>query len=69
MLNGIRSLAMFWVIYGHAMSMSVGYSENILTIQKHVLDNWKFLTVSGGLYSVDTFFFVGGFLVAYAFLK
>ena len=30
---------------------------------------WPFLIVEAGLFAVDTFFFVGGFLVAYVFLR
>lgn len=61
-LNGIRSLSMLWVIYGHTMSMSI--------VEKNVLFDWKFLTVSSALYSVDTFLFVGGFiLLAYGFQR
>jgi peptidoglycan/LPS O-acetylase OafA/YrhL len=68
-LNGIRAISILWVIYGHTMSMSIGYSLNIGTVEKNVLFDWKFLTVSSALYSVDTFFFVGGFILAYGFQK
>jgi hypothetical protein len=51
------------------MSMSIGYSLNIGTVEKNVLFDWKFLTVSSALYSVDTFFFVGGFILAYGFQR
>ena len=33
-LNGIRSLAMLWVIFGHEYSFDYGYSENFLTIER-----------------------------------
>lgn len=44
-LNGIRTLAMLWVIFGHEMSLPVGYSLNILSVEKYILSDWKFLIV------------------------
>lgn len=68
-LNGVRSLAMLWVILGHEMSMPIGYSTNILNAEKSILSDWRFLVIEAGLYAVDTFYFVGGLLLGYAFMK
>ena len=43
-------------------------SENGLTLQQQITGPF-FLIIEGGLLAVDTFFFVGGFLVAYAVLR
>ena len=66
--NGIRSLAMMWVIFGHEYSLVLGFTSNILSLNNK-FGSWFFLIIEAALFSVDTFFFVGGFLVAYVFLR
>lgn len=44
-INGVRSLSMLWVIFGHVMSMAVGFSSNLLKAEQNVISNWKFLVV------------------------
>ena len=67
-LNGVRALAMMWVVFGHEYSMILGEVKNILWMGGKFAA-WPFLIVEAGLFAVDTFFFVGGFLVAYVFLR
>ena len=67
-LNGVRSLMMLWVILSHEYSFFIGVSENTMSIPQ-ILSRWQFLIVESGFFAVDAFFFIGGFLVAYAFLK
>jgi peptidoglycan/LPS O-acetylase OafA/YrhL len=67
-LNGVRSLCMLWVVFGHQFLFVVQISENTMSINNQ-FQRAYFLLVEAGLFSVDTFFFIGGFLVAYAVLK
>ena len=67
-LNGVRALCMLWVIFGHQYTFVLSFAENILTISDTVKTPFM-LFVEAGLFSVDTFFFIGGFLAAYAVLK
>lgn len=67
-LNGVRSLAMLWVIFGHQYSMIIINTSNLLSINE-ILSTWKELIIEAGILAVDTFFFVGGFLVAYSVLR
>ena len=67
--NGVKSLSMMWVIFGHVYSLSINFSTNSFTFEKNQLSGWYALLLEAALFSVDTFFFLGGFLVAYAVLK
>ena len=67
-LNGVRSLMMLWVIFSHELSFFIGIAENVTSIPE-LISGWQFLLVESGFFAVDAFFFIGGFLVAYAFLK
>ena len=67
-LNGVRALSMLWVIMGHEYSFNIPYSANGIDLEPQISNNF-FLIVEGGLMAVDTFFFVGGFLAAYAVLR
>lgn len=40
-----------------------------MTLENNVMGDFRFLVVLAGLYAVDVFFFIGGFLIAYAFIK
>ena len=67
-LNGIRSLAMVWVILGHAFVFGLGFVANFTSLEQRV-KSYFFLFLESGLFAVDVFFFVGGFLVAYSVLR
>ena len=67
-LNGVRALAMMWVVFGHETSLTIGQSQNLLTMQPK-FESWSFLVIEAALFAVDTFFFVGGFFVAYVFIR
>jgi peptidoglycan/LPS O-acetylase OafA/YrhL len=60
---------MGWVVIGHVMSFGLGSSINAPTVYPHYLNRTIFLFVEGGILAVDVFFYVGGFLVAYALLR
>ncbi len=68
--NGIRALSMIWVVIGHTMSFSISGMINIASsLEPNTLLKPYFLPVEAGLFAVDVFFYVGGFLLAYVFLK
>jgi hypothetical protein len=69
-LSGVRVLSICWIILGH----SVGFAqnapiENFLTAQELVFKSTTTSIFSGGLYAVDTFFFMSGFLTWYLITK
>lgn len=66
--NGIKSLCMLWVIFGHHFSVRLKYDVNISSLTRQV-DQFFYLFVTGAFLAVDVFFFIGGFLVAYSFLR
>lgn len=59
---------MFWVIFGHEFSTRLKNAVNIVNIPSHI-ETWFYLFVIGAFFAVDVFFFIGGFLVAYSFLR
>lgn len=68
--NGIRVMSMAWVVLGHVFAMRMKFSA-ILNLD--VVIEWlrepKGLLIYGAFYSVDTFFWISGFLMAYLFLS
>ncbi|CAF3832680.1 unnamed protein product, partial [Rotaria sp. Silwood1] len=67
-INGIRVLALFWVIFGHLFSFGAFYSSNLLDIIAWS-NNLAFQLILGGQFSVDTFFVLSGFLTAIVFVR
>ena len=70
-LNGIRVLSMFWVILGHTfvwVSM-LGLLKNPAEFMATVPRRFSFQAIFGGTFSVDSFFFLSGTLVAYLTLR
>ena len=69
-LNGARALSMFWVVLGHTFLMSQGVvgHQHPQDIQRTPLNdaaaetNWAFMFVLNAQMSVDTFFYMAGFL-------
>jgi peptidoglycan/LPS O-acetylase OafA/YrhL len=59
---------MFWVIFGHLFSIRLKYDVNIAGLASNV-EKFFYVFVTGGFLAVDVFFFVGGFLVAYSFMR
>jgi peptidoglycan/LPS O-acetylase OafA/YrhL len=59
---------MFWVIFGHEFSVRLRNDINVVTIAP-TIETWFYLFVIAAFFAVDVFFFIGGFLVAYSFLR
>eukprot|EP01136_Pigoraptor_vietnamica_P023574 Opistho-1_new@75809 len=70
MLNGMRVISMAWVVLGHSVMQVLGLVgfQNLDNFARATKE-WYFQFVLGAEYSVDTFFFISGFLVAYMLLK
>ncbi|CAF0871536.1 unnamed protein product [Brachionus calyciflorus] len=66
--HAIRVLSLAWVILGHSYIFSLAFVDNIADIIP-VLKRFSFLIVSNAFFSVDSFFFLSGFLTCYTFLK
>jgi Predicted acyltransferases len=71
-LNGMRSLSMLWIIFGHTLAVqsSIGYQNPAAVLPP----TGMMTSVLGTLflsarYAVDTFFFIGGYLVMSGLLK
>ena len=67
-LNGLRVISMFWVIQGHTYSFSMQTTNNPV-YSYTVVKRFTFQAIANGTFSVDTFFFLSGLLVAYLTLK
>jgi hypothetical protein len=66
--NGVKSLCMLWVILGHEYSVRLHNNVNATDLEVQI-EVWFFLFVVAAFFAVDVFFFLGGFLVAYSFLR
>lgn len=66
--NGIKTICMLWVIFGHQFSVRLKNDVNILSIPG-IVEKPFYLFVVGAFLAVDVFFFIGGFLVAYSFMR
>lgn len=67
-IHGIRALSMAWIILGHTCIISFKYSDN-MELRKVVEQQFFFQTITNGAFSVDTFFFISGFLVSFIYFR
>ncbi|KAG5682060.1 hypothetical protein PVAND_011445 [Polypedilum vanderplanki] len=67
-IHGIRTFSMVWIILGHTCIVAFKYSDN-MEFRKVVEKEFSFQTISNGAFSVDTFFFIGGFLVSFIYFR
>uniref|UniRef100_A0A182R512 NRF domain-containing protein n=1 Tax=Anopheles funestus TaxID=62324 RepID=A0A182R512_ANOFN len=67
-IHGLRAISMAWVILGHTMIVVFKYSDN-MELRKVVEKEFLFQIVLNGAYSVDTFFFISGFLVSFIYFR
>ncbi|CAL1287085.1 unnamed protein product [Larinioides sclopetarius] len=67
-VHGIRFLSLTWVIIGHTYVTSINIIGNRIDVLKE-LDSLPFQVLLQAPFSVDSFFMLSGFLLAYLFLK
>lgn len=67
-IHGIRALSMTWIILGHTCIIAFKYSDN-MELRKVVEKKFLFQTITNGAFSVDTFFFISGFLVSFIYFR
>ncbi|CAH3109140.1 unnamed protein product [Porites lobata] len=69
-INGMRVLSMWWVILGHCYAFQVmtGLPSNLFTFFG-IIKRFTFEAIGNATFSVDSFFFLSGFLVAYLSLR
>ena len=67
-LNGMRVISMWWVIQGHVYGFALYTLDNPSEGYK-IIQRFTFQPIVNGTFSVDTFFFLSGLLVAYLALK
>lgn len=62
--NGFRSLSFLMVVFGHQylLSMNFAYPEQFI----RVIKSWQLLWVVDMFFSVDFFFWIGGFFLGFA---
>jgi peptidoglycan/LPS O-acetylase OafA/YrhL len=70
-MNGLRAISMFWVILGHTYVWGIfqGHVDNALSVEKELIPRFSFQAILNGTFSVDSFFFLSGVLVAYLTLR
>ncbi|XP_064616949.1 nose resistant to fluoxetine protein 6-like [Liolophura sinensis] len=64
----MRVLSMWWVIQGHTFGFSVSFLDNLVIISE-LMKRFTFQALSNATFSVDSFFFLSGLLVAYLTLN
>eukprot|EP01061_Rhynchopus_euleeides_P001274 TRINITY_DN10906_c0_g1_i1.p1 TRINITY_DN10906_c0_g1~~TRINITY_DN10906_c0_g1_i1.p1 ORF type:complete len:727 (+),score=205.10 TRINITY_DN10906_c0_g1_i1:307-2181(+) len=69
-LNGMRVFSIMWVVLGHcvAFPMMPGL-DNMEYVEGQVASNYRWILVESGVYAVDTFFYMSGFLATYLLMK
>ncbi|XP_037517444.2 nose resistant to fluoxetine protein 6 [Rhipicephalus sanguineus] len=67
-LHGIRFLSLIWIMLGHSYGT---ISDTLSGLANNVayFERWENMIVTGGYLSVDTFFFLSGFLMCYTVAK
>ncbi|XP_078365906.1 O-acyltransferase like protein-like isoform X2 [Oculina patagonica] len=68
-INGMRVLSMWWVILGHVYLFQMAVPVSNLLLVSNIIHRFTFQTVGNATFSVDTFFFLSGLLVAYLSLR
>ncbi|OMJ91132.1 hypothetical protein SteCoe_6396 [Stentor coeruleus] len=65
-LNGIRVLSLGWVLLGHTVlaTSSYGPLNNLYTLPETIAGS-DYIIIYAGVYAVDTFFWVSGFLFTF----
>jgi len=61
--NGIRALCFGWVVCGHTLTSFIS-AKNYAYVAVFLKSRWV-LVLAGGLYAVDTFFYLSGFFTGF----
>ncbi|XP_011868755.1 PREDICTED: nose resistant to fluoxetine protein 6 isoform X2 [Vollenhovia emeryi] len=67
-IHGIRFLSMIWIIIAHSILYTLDYFDNKVWILRFA-EGIPIQVISNATISVDTYFFLSGFLLAYMYLK
>jgi len=67
-IHGLRLFSMIWIIVGHTCLNAVKYSDNI-EFRKIIEKQLVYPAIANSTFSVDTFFFITGFLVSFIYLR
>ncbi|XP_072743886.1 nose resistant to fluoxetine protein 6-like isoform X2 [Anoplolepis gracilipes] len=67
-VHGLRAISIAWVILGHTCIVLFKYSDN-MEYRKVVEKKFLFQTITNGVFSVDTFFFMSGLLVSFLYFR
>ncbi|XP_064459085.1 nose resistant to fluoxetine protein 6-like [Ornithodoros turicata] len=67
-LHGIRFISMAWIVLGHAYSSGTNVAGRLANVLAYS-DRISYVMISGAYLSVDTFLFLGGFLLTYNMAK
>ncbi|XP_070524251.1 nose resistant to fluoxetine protein 6 [Cardiocondyla obscurior] len=67
-IHGLRFLTMIWIILGHTVFYTIDYFDNKTWIMRFA-DGVSIQVISNMTVSVDTYFFLSGFLLSYVYLK
>ncbi|KAL3202815.1 hypothetical protein MRX96_001188 [Rhipicephalus microplus] len=65
-LHGLRFFSLFWIVLGHS---SMAFDPRGLPTFLEATGTWFYCTFSTAFLSVDTFFYLSGFLLAYNVVK
>ena len=69
-LNGMRVISMTWVILGHTFAFSMAFTTaDNPSVLPSLASRYSFQAVGNAYFSVDSFFFLSGVLVAYLTLR
>ena len=66
--NGIRTLMIFWVIYGHVALLVITFGFTNLIESEFIMGQKEIVVIIAGFYTVDVFFFLGGFFAAFGLI-
>eukprot|EP01105_Mastigella_eilhardi_P017592 TRINITY_DN4044_c0_g1_i2.p1 TRINITY_DN4044_c0_g1~~TRINITY_DN4044_c0_g1_i2.p1 ORF type:complete len:466 (+),score=92.91 TRINITY_DN4044_c0_g1_i2:849-2246(+) len=66
-LDGMRVVSIFWVVLGHTVVMGMGGSgiTNMYYVMRDVVRRWTYMLLWSADFSVDSFFFMSGLVVAW----
>ena len=67
-INGIRVLALFWIIIAHSLLICLSYTSNMMDVLVWT-HNITFQLIINAVLNVDTFFVISGFLTTMLFIR